>query len=35
MKFIKTLIPDAYIIEPTVFEDTRGYFLESYNQKKF
>jgi len=35
MKFIKTLIPDAYIIEPTVFGDTRGYFLESYNQKKF
>jgi len=35
MKFIKTEIPDVYIIEPSVFGDTRGYFLESYNQKKF
>jgi dTDP-4-dehydrorhamnose 3,5-epimerase len=35
MKFIKTEIPEVYIIEPTVFGDTRGYFLESYNQKKF
>ena len=35
MKFIKTAIPDVYIIEPTVFGDGRGYFLESYNQKKF
>ena len=35
MKFIKTKIPDVIIIEPTVFGDTRGYFLESYNQKKF
>ena len=35
MKFIKTKIIDIIIIEPTVFEDERGYFLESYNQKKF
>ena len=35
MKFIKTKIPDVIIIEPTVFGDNRGYFLESYNQKKF
>jgi dTDP-4-dehydrorhamnose 3,5-epimerase len=35
MKFIKTDIPDVYIIEPTVFEDDRGYFLESYNKDKF
>jgi dTDP-4-dehydrorhamnose 3,5-epimerase len=35
MKFIKTEIPDVYIIEPSVFGDNRGYFLESYNQKKF
>jgi dTDP-4-dehydrorhamnose 3,5-epimerase len=34
MKFIKTEIPDVYIIEPSVFGDNRGYFLESYNQKK-
>ena len=35
MKFIKTDILDVYIIEPSVFQDTRGYFFESYNQKKF
>ena len=34
MKFIKTKISDVYIIEPLVFGDNRGYFLESYNQKK-
>ena len=35
MKFIKTKIPDLYIIEPTVFEDQRGYFLESFNLQIF
>tara|TARA_B100001741_G_C16271137_1_gene467762 strand:- start:132 stop:686 length:555 start_codon:yes stop_codon:yes gene_type:complete len=35
MKFIKTEIEDLIIIEPTVFSDKRGYFLESYNQNKF
>jgi len=35
MKFIETKISDVIIIEPTVFGDERGYFLESYNQKKF
>ena len=35
MKFIETKISDLIIIEPTVFGDTRGYFLESYNKKKF
>ena len=35
MNFIKTKISDVVIIEPRVFRDTRGYFLESYNQKKF
>jgi len=35
MKFIKTEIPDVYIIEPSVFGDDRGYFLESFNLKKF
>jgi len=32
MKLIRTDIPDLIIIEPTVFEDERGYFFESYNQ---
>ena len=35
MKFIETKILDVIIIEPTVFGDSRGYFLESYNKKKF
>ena len=35
MKFIKTKIPDLYIIEPSVFGDARGYFLESFNLEKF
>ena len=35
MKFIKTAIPDVYIIEPSVFGDNRGYFLESFNLEKF
>jgi len=35
MKITKTFIPDLIIIEPTVFEDERGFFYESYNQQKF
>ncbi|MGL1935266.1 MAG: dTDP-4-dehydrorhamnose 3,5-epimerase [Fibrobacterales bacterium] len=35
MKFIKTEIPEVVIIEPKVFEDERGYFFESFNQKEF
>lgn len=33
MKLVETTIPDLFIIEPKVFEDTRGYFLESYSAK--
>jgi dTDP-4-dehydrorhamnose 3,5-epimerase len=35
MKFITTTIPDVYVIEPSVFGDARGYFLESFNLEKF
>ena len=35
MKFIKTEIPEVYIIEPSIFGDNRGYFLESFNLEKF
>jgi len=35
MNFTKTEIPEVIIIEPKVFGDNRGYFLESYNQKEF
>lgn len=33
MKLIKTYIRDLFILEPNVFEDSRGYFFESYNKK--
>ena len=33
--FIKTKIRDLYIIEPAVFGDNRGYFMEVYNRKDF
>ena len=29
--FIETKIKDLYIIEPKVFTDERGYFMETYN----
>lgn len=32
MKFIKCEIEGLVIIEPTVYEDNRGYFFEAYNQ---
>lgn len=35
MKFIETEIKDLLIIEPKVWNDNRGYFFESYNQKLF
>ena len=35
MPFIKTKFPGLLIFEPKVFEDNRGYFFESYNQKTF
>ena len=34
-KFIETKIKDLYIIEPRVFGDDRGYFMESYNRNDF
>lgn len=35
MKIIETAIPDVLIIEPQVFGDHRGYFIESYSKIKF
>ena len=35
MTIEKTAIEDLVIINPTVFEDSRGYFFEAYNQAKF
>ena len=34
-KFIKTTIEGVYIIEPTIFGDNRGYFMESYSKIEF
>jgi dTDP-4-dehydrorhamnose 3,5-epimerase len=33
MKFVKTPLEGLVIIEPAVFSDDRGWFLESYNKK--
>lgn len=35
MKIIETKIPDVKIIEPTVFGDERGFFMETWNHKEF
>ena len=35
MKAIPTAIPDVLVIEPAVFGDARGFFLESWNRRTF
>ena len=35
MKVEKTTIPDVLILTPKVFDDERGFFMESYNQNIF
>lgn len=35
MKVLPTYIPDVLLIEPRVFPDERGFFLESYQKEKF
>lgn len=35
MKVIPTRINDLFVIQPSVFEDARGYFFESYNKELF
>ena len=32
---IETSIDGVYIIEPTIFGDNRGYFMETYSKKDF
>ena len=34
-KFAQTEIKDVFIIEPTVFGDNRGYFMETYSEQAF
>lgn len=35
MKFIPTAIPGVVVIEPAVFRDDRGWFMESFNEERF
>ncbi|KJR36120.1 dTDP-4-dehydrorhamnose 3,5-epimerase [Vibrio navarrensis] len=35
MKVVDTKIPEVKIIEPSVFGDERGFFMETWNQKQF
>jgi dTDP-4-dehydrorhamnose 3,5-epimerase len=35
VKVIRTEIPEVLILEPKVFGDARGFFLESYNKRAF
>lgn len=35
MKVIDTAIPEVKILEPRVFGDERGFFMESFNQQRF
>lgn len=35
MKFTETALPGVYIVEPAVFGDHRGFFMESWSQRAF
>ncbi len=35
MRVIPTPLKDCYIIDPVVYGDSRGFFFESFNQRKF
>ena len=35
MKFTPTAIPDVIVVEPKVFGDARGFFMESWNERVF
>jgi dTDP-4-dehydrorhamnose 3,5-epimerase len=35
MKVISTAIPEVIVFEPQVFTDSRGYFLETYQEQKY
>lgn len=35
MEYIKTDIPDVWILKPRVFEDARGYFMETWREADF
>lgn len=35
MKILNTDLPEVFVLEPKVFGDARGFFMESYNQQVF
>ena len=35
MKISPSAIPDVLVIEPQVFNDERGFFYESFNERRF
>jgi len=35
MQFTNTELPDVVLIQPKIFEDQRGFFLESYQKERF
>lgn len=35
MKIIQTTLPEVILIEPKVYEDPRGFFMETYHKAKF
>ncbi len=35
MNYVETAVKDVWVIEPKVFADARGYFMESYKQAEF
>ncbi len=35
MKATETNLKDCFVLEPTIFNDNRGYFYESFNKNKF
>ena len=35
MKFTETALPGVYIVEPAVFGDNRGFFMESWSKRAF
>jgi dTDP-4-dehydrorhamnose 3,5-epimerase len=35
MRVVETELPGVLVVEPTVFRDPRGFFLESYNERRY
>ena len=35
IQFIKTSLPGLLLVEPPVYEDSRGFFMETYHKKKY